>query len=134
MTDYVSDGGQLNRILLRRKILVAISRSIASDRGRLTFAGETEAAKPVTVLVLAVLPCWHLRVRHVQESITLPLMSVMHALPSSAASSSQAWTDVIFRQLRLAAAMSRLDCALVMMVMVSCGLSCGTASNALIRS
>lgn len=85
-----------------------------------TFAGETEAAEPVTVLVLAVLPRRHLRrdVWHVQEGVALPLMRVMHALPSPAASPPDSRTDVILCQPGLTAAVSRLHASLVLVMMM----------------
>ena len=94
---------------------------IDNTDNRLTFAGETEASKPVAILVLAIFSRWHLSrgVRNVQKCIALSVMTVVHTLPSSTASSSQTRTDIIIGQPRLAAAMSRFNCAFMMvMVMV----------------
>jgi len=87
----------------------------------LTFAGETEATKSVTILILAFLPWWYLRrdVRHIQEGVALPLMRIVHALSPSTPSSPDPRTDVILSQSGFAAAMSWLYTGSLMMMMMS---------------
>lgn len=89
----------------------------------LTFAGETEATKSVTIFVLAILPRWYLRrdVWYVQEGVAFPLMRVVHTLASSAPSSPDSRTDVILGQLGLTAAVGRLHASLVMVMMMMGG-------------
>lgn len=86
----------------------------------LTFTGETKATKPVTILIFAFLPRWHLRrdIGYVQEGIALPLMRVMHTLSPPTPSSSNPRTDVILGESRFAAAVGRFHTPFMMMMMM----------------